>query len=109
MLQYHDSHACTLVYLKALKPACGHGVIVKLCPLAVILVQEVLVSNADEVITLIEEEAAGISIPREVFSSLKEKRVRVASTLFRNMTGFLPESLKEETSNASLRLVDKQA
>ena len=77
---------------------------------AVILVQEVLVSNADEVITLIEEEAAGISIPREVFSSLKEKqRVRVASTLFRNMTGFLPESLKEETSNASLRLVDKQA
>ena len=70
---------------------------------AVILVREVLVtrSGPSEAIPLIEEDTAGISIPREVFSGLSGgQNVRVASVLYRNMTGFLPEYLTEDDSRS---------
>ena len=48
-------------------------------------------------IPLIEEDTAGINIPGEVFSNLNGgQNVRVASVLYRNMTGFLPERLTED-------------
>ena len=52
---------------------------------------------ANELITLTNNSAARISIPREVFLGLEEtKRVMVVSFLYRNMSGLLPESLEKE-------------
>ena len=51
-------------------------------------------NDTGEMIPLIQEETAGISIPGEVLSGFGEKeQIRVASLLFRNMSGLLPESL----------------
>ena len=64
----------------------------------VILVREVKVTSrtVNETLSLIESENASISIPREVFSVVKERTlIRVASTLFRNMTGCLPERISQ--------------
>ena len=77
-------------------------VIITIAPMTMLLLYtvvrgtEVSVSEANKRIPLIEDEAAEISIPREVLTGLGEReQVRVASLLFRNMTGFLPERLEE--------------
>ena len=55
--------------------------------------------EVDERLSPIEGDAA-ISIPREVFGSLgSEGQVRMASFLFRNMSGLLPESLEGVENN----------
>ena len=65
-------------------------------------VEELLVNETEETILKppIEGENAEISIPREVLESARGKTpIRMASFLFRNMSGLLPESLggtKEE-------------
>ena len=66
--------------------------------LTVLLVKEVIVNDTNERIALIEDEAAGISFPREVLTGIVvgRERVRVASLLFRNMSGLLPERLEED-------------
>ena len=65
-----------------------------------LLVKEVLVNETDERIAPIEGELAEISIPREMLSGLRgNERVRMASFLFKNMSGLLPESLKEDENN----------
>ena len=51
-------------------------------------------------LTPIEEENARISIPREVLEGATgETPVRMASFLFRNMSGLLPESLNDGAQN----------
>ena len=66
----------------------------------VFLVEEVLVDEAGERISPIEGEDAEISIPREVLDGLREgERVRMASFIFRNMSGLLPESLERADNN----------
>ena len=64
--------------------------------LTVLLVKEVALNDTNERIPLIEDAAAGISIPREVLTGIVggRERVRVASLLFRNMSGLLPERLE---------------
>ena len=50
-------------------------------------------NGTSEMISLIQEETAEISIPGEVLSEFGEReQIRVASLLFRNMSGLLPES-----------------
>ena len=72
--------------------------------LLVFIVEEVLVGEADERLSPIEGEDAVISIPMEVFGGLGgEERVRMASFLFRNMSGLLPENL-EGTDNRCMGL-----
>ena len=65
-----------------------------------LLFKEVLANtttSSTDLITLIDDDAARISIPREVFRGLDEARpVRVASFLYRNMSGLLPQSLEED-------------
>ena len=68
-------------------------------PLCIIVfqIEEVLVNETDERISLIEGEKAEVSVPREVWSGLSESdRVRVAFLLFRNVSGLLPEHLPSE-------------
>ena len=49
----------------------------------------------DEMFSGVEEEEAEISIPREVLEGVgNEEPVRMASLLFRNMSGLLPERLE---------------
>ena len=67
---------------------------------AVFRIEEVLVNDTNEMISLIEGENAEINVPREVWSGLEgSDRVRVASLLFPNVSGMLPEHLpnKENT------------
>ena len=60
--------------------------------------------KANETVPLIDRKGAKIALPGEVFSDLEAgERVRVASVLLRNMSGFLPESLSEDM----MRLVRK--
>ena len=59
---------------------------------------------SSELITLTNDSAARIRIPREVFLGLEQtKHVRVASILYRNMSGILPQSLEEE-NNVSVHI-----
>ena len=52
-------------------------------------------NDTDDVLSGVEEEEAEISIPREVLESLGNgESVRMASLLFRNMSGLLPEMLE---------------
>ena len=70
--------------------------LVQNCVHIVFLVDELLMNetNFDESIIPIEDKDARISIPREVLESAeREAQVRMASFLFRNMSGLLPESL----------------
>ena len=54
-------------------------------------------STDSELFTLIDNNAARISIPREVFHGLEvAQQVRVASFLYRNLSGFLPQSLEDQ-------------
>ena len=49
--------------------------------------------------------ACRISIPAEVFSGLEEaQEVRVASFIYMNISGFLPESLEEDKSDGYVRV-----
>ena len=74
------------------------------CTYTVFLVEEVLVDEVDERLSPIEGEDAVISIPREVFGGLgREEQVRMASFLFRDMSGLLPENL-ERTDNRYMGL-----
>ena len=79
-------HVCTYIYTDV------DSIIIH----TVLLVKEVIVNDTNERIPLIEDEAAGISIPREVLTGIVggRERVRVASLLFRNMSGLLPERLE---------------
>ena len=45
------------------------------------------------------EHAIKLSVPREVLKGATTTRVRMASVLFRNMSGLLPESLKDGAQN----------
>ena len=56
--------------------------------------------EVDQTISPIVGEDAEISIPREVLEGLgRGERVRMASFLFRNMSGLLPESLEVDDNN----------
>ena len=69
-----------------------------------LLVREIATMKANETVPLIDRKGAKIALPGEVFSDLEAgERVRVASVLLRNMSGFLPESLSEDM----MRLVRK--
>ena len=66
--------------------------------MAELFVEELVVNdiaNGDERISLIQEESAEINIPiREVLASARNREVRMASVLFRNMSGLLPVQLE---------------
>ena len=54
-----------------------------------------MVDEVDKRLSPIEEKDAEISIPRDVLEGLERgKPVRMASFLFRNMSGLLPKSLE---------------
>ena len=59
-------------------------------------VEEVSLNDTDDMFSGVEEEEAEISIPREVLESLGQygEPVRMASLLFRNKSGLLPERLE---------------
>ena len=68
---------------------------------------DIFINDTVEKIPLIQAEEAQISISREVLTSCRGKRevnVRVASLLYRNMSGLLPERLEEDIG----RFVDSQ-
>ena len=70
---------------------------VKLRTSIVFHVEELLVDETNERISPFKGENAEISIPREVLESAERRTpIRIASFLFRNMSGLLPESLEEE-------------
>ena len=76
------------------------------CTYTVFLVEEVLLDEVDERLSPIEGEDAQISIPREVLEGLERgELVRMASFLFRNMSGLLPETLEGGNNN---RLFDNE-
>ena len=60
------------------------------------LVEVVSLNDTDDIMfSGVEEEEAEISIPREVLEGVgNEEPVRMASLLFRNMSGLLPERLE---------------
>ena len=64
------------------------------------MVQEIDIEGTNETtIPLIDSKGAKITIPREAFLFPKaQERVRVASLLFRNMSGFLPQRLNEDVT-----------
>ena len=69
----------------------------------VVQVAEISVNDVNETISFMPNEELdtvniGISVPSEVISGLGEngERVRMASFLYRNMSGLLPETLEEE-------------
>lgn len=58
-------------------------------------VREISLNDTDDdTFSGVEEEGAEIRIPREVLEGNSEEPVRMASLLFRNMSGLLPERLK---------------
>lgn len=61
-----------------------------------LLIREIFINETDERIPLIQDENAKRSIPREALLSCAGEReqIRVASLLFRNMSGFLPDRLE---------------
>ena len=70
---------------------------------AVFHVEEVSVDETAERISPIEGEIAELNIPREVLESAERgARIRMASFLFRNMSGLLPESLNDGAQNDTL-------
>ena len=73
---------------------------------AVFHVEEVSLDDTTEKISPIEGEIAELNIPREVLESAAERgaSVRMASFLFRNMSGLLPESLNDGVQNDTLVL-----
>ena len=67
---------------------------------AVFHVEEVSVDDSPKVISPTEGETAELSIPREVFESAdRGVPLRMASFLFRNMSGLLPASLNYRAGN----------
>ena len=75
--------------------------------MAVFHVEEVRAENLQDIVSPIDEDSARISIPREVLegATAEGAPVRMASFLFRNMTGLLPESLSDEDQNDTITLV----
>ena len=68
------------------------------------LVRELTINNfsdADRIhLSPIEDNSVRISIPKEVLKGVAaETPVRLASFLFRNLSGLLPESLRDEAQN----------
>ena len=74
-------------------------------------VEEVTIDKNVDMLSPIDEDSARISIPREVVESAiaEGAPVRMASFLFRNMTGLLPESLGDEDQNDTYVNADGQA
>ena len=70
-------------------------------------IEEVTIDKNVDTLSPIDEDSARISIPREVVESTiaEGAPVRMASFLFRNMTGLLPESLGDEDQNETITLV----
>ena len=64
-------------------------------------IEEVMIDKNADMLSPIEDDSARISIPREVVegTTTEGAPVRMASFLFRNMTGLLPESLSDEDQN----------
>ena len=60
------------------------------------LVEEISLNDTDnDMLSGVEDEAAEISIPREVLEGLGNgEPIRMASLLFRNKSGLLPERLE---------------
>ena len=57
-------------------------------------VEELIMAESSESITLVEEDIAEISIPSEVLEKQEGMNpIRTASFLFRNMSGLLPQRL----------------
>ena len=74
-------------------------------------IEEVTIDKNVDMLSPIDEDSARISIPREVVESTiaEGAPVRIASFLFRNMTGLLPESLGDEDQNDTYVNADGQA
>ena len=77
-----------------------------ICTVIVFQVDELSVddeTNERIIPKLNRDEGISISIPREALeragSQRRSARVRMASFLFRNMSGFLPESLEDDEEN----------
>ena len=82
-------------------------IIMHINSVAVFRVEEVraadIVKNS---VSLIDEDSARISIPREVLEcAAGGAPVRIASFLFRNVTGLLPESFSDEDQIETITLV----
>ena len=69
-------------------------------------VEEVSLNDTDDMFSGVEEEEAEISIPREVLESLGQygEPVRMASLLFRNMSGLLPQRLEGNDNHGLVNL-----
>ena len=76
---------------------------------AVFHIEEVSLNDTTKRISPIEGEIAELNIPREVLESAeRDTSIRMASFLFRNMSGLLPESLDDGTENDTyVSLADK--
>ena len=94
--QYNYDPVCSIFKL----------IIMHINSVAVFRVEEVRAENLKDIVSPIDEDSARISIPREVLEGSAEGApVRMASFLFRNMTGLLPESLGDENQNDTVMLV----
>ena len=61
----------------------------------------------DEFISGVSEERAKIRIPRLVLERSDQDPVRMASLLFRNMSGLLPERLDRNESNRLVNIINE--
>lgn len=66
-----------------------------------------LSDTEDEFISGVSEERAKISIPRLVLERSDQDPVRMASLLFRNMSGLLPERLDRNESNRLVNIINE--
>ena len=72
------------------------------------LVNEVSLSEIeDKLIPGVEAAEAEIRIPREVLEGNSEEPVRMASLLFRNMSGLLPERLEGNDNDGLVSISSK--
>ena len=73
----------------------------------VFLVKEISSNDIeDEFIPGVEAAEAEISIPREVLERSDQETVRMASLLFRNMSGLLPERLEGKNTDEYVALCE---
>ena len=61
----------------------------------------------DEFISGVSEKRAKIHIPRLVLERSDQDPVRMASLLFRNMSGLLPERLDRNESNRLVNIINE--
>lgn len=67
---------------------------------AVFHIEDLVMDESSETLLAIDEETAKIRIPREVLASQESgKPVRMASFLFKNMSGLLPQRLEKSKAD----------